>query len=255
MSRLVAERILRSLGIEEPREIDLEAIAWHLGVVSVRRRELDGCEARIVGKGDRAIISIDPRQMRRRQRFSIGHELGHWIFHRGKSTFCRTEDIGEIGAGRGDEQSANQFAADLLLPEYLLRPISRRHPKLTVKIVREVADQSDTTQSATVIRMAELGEHPILVVCHDLKGRHWFARSPLIPSRWFPQGELHHDSYAFDLLHGTGAEQTSPRRIPADAYFDRWDANRFEVEEQSSRVADGEIITIISFRNEMLEDR
>ena len=49
--------------------------------------------------------------------------------------------------------------------------------------------------------------------------------------------------------------QASPRRIPADAYFDRWDAGRFEVEDQSFSVADGEIITIISFRNEMLEDR
>ncbi len=43
-----AERVLASLGITEPREIDVEAIAWHLGA-KVKYRELDTCEARIWG--------------------------------------------------------------------------------------------------------------------------------------------------------------------------------------------------------------
>ena len=42
-----AELVLRDLGITDPREIDLEAIAWHLGA-RVKRCILDGCEARII---------------------------------------------------------------------------------------------------------------------------------------------------------------------------------------------------------------
>jgi Zn-dependent peptidase ImmA (M78 family) len=71
-----AERLLHDLGITEPKEIDLEAIAFHAGA-RVRRQPLDGCEARIVGHGDRAIITVNARSSYRRNRFSIAHELGH----------------------------------------------------------------------------------------------------------------------------------------------------------------------------------
>ena len=43
-----AEAILRRLGVTDPSEIDLEAIAWYLGA-RVRYRPLSACEARIVG--------------------------------------------------------------------------------------------------------------------------------------------------------------------------------------------------------------
>lgn len=53
-----AERVLQELGITDPGEIDLEAIAWHLGA-RIKLAELDGCEARIIGYRDRAIIRVD----------------------------------------------------------------------------------------------------------------------------------------------------------------------------------------------------
>ena len=43
-----AEQLLQELGITEPEEIDLEAIAYYVGA-TIKRRPLDGCEARIVG--------------------------------------------------------------------------------------------------------------------------------------------------------------------------------------------------------------
>ena len=77
-----AEELLQDLGVTEPDEIDLEAIAFYAGA-RVRYRALDGCEARIVGTNDQAIISVGLHSPRRRQRFSIAHELGHWHHHRG----------------------------------------------------------------------------------------------------------------------------------------------------------------------------
>ena len=43
-----AERMLMDLGITEPKEIDLDAIAWTRGAV-VNYRPIDNCEATIVG--------------------------------------------------------------------------------------------------------------------------------------------------------------------------------------------------------------
>ena len=117
-----AERVLRDLGITDPNEIDLEAIAWHLGA-QIKRCDLDGCEARIIGHRDRAIIRVKRSSHPRRQRYSIGHELGHWHHHRGRMLICRSEDIGNRKRGTPQlERVADAYAADLLLPRYLFRP-------------------------------------------------------------------------------------------------------------------------------------
>src|SRR3984893_11395380 len=86
-----AERLLQELGITEPGEIDLEAIAFHLGA-SVRYRKLDGCEARIIGCNDAAIITIGEDSSHRRKRFSLAHEIGHWTHHKGQTLVCRVEE-------------------------------------------------------------------------------------------------------------------------------------------------------------------
>jgi hypothetical protein len=87
-----AERLLQELGVTEPSEIDLEAIAFHLGA-RVRYRPLDGCEARIIGSNDVAVITVNERSSYPRKRFSIAHELGHWCHHRGKALVCRAEEF------------------------------------------------------------------------------------------------------------------------------------------------------------------
>ena len=86
-----AERLLQELGITEPKEIDLEAIAFHLGA-RVRFRRLEGCEARIIGRNDAAIITIGEGCTPGRKRFSLAHEIGHWTHHRGQTLVCRVEE-------------------------------------------------------------------------------------------------------------------------------------------------------------------
>ena len=60
----------------------------------------------------------------RRHRFTIAHELGHWICHaRGieeAPTFCRAKDLSQ-DADRALEREANVFGAELLMPEAAVR--------------------------------------------------------------------------------------------------------------------------------------
>lgn len=42
---IAAQEVLKELGVTEPSEIDVDAIAWSLGA-RVKYRPLDGCEAR-----------------------------------------------------------------------------------------------------------------------------------------------------------------------------------------------------------------
>jgi len=81
------EKLLVELGILEPADIDIEAIAQYCRATIVYDK-LTGCEARIVGNAERAIITVNISSQRPRQRFSAAHELGHWMLDRNKVGGC-----------------------------------------------------------------------------------------------------------------------------------------------------------------------
>lgn len=61
----------------------------------------------------------------RRYRFTIAHELGHWICHvanaaQSQPKYCRAQDLSE-DTDRTLEREANVFAAELLMPEPAVR--------------------------------------------------------------------------------------------------------------------------------------
>ncbi|MEN2989346.1 ImmA/IrrE family metallo-endopeptidase [Tistrella sp. BH-R2-4] len=249
-----AERLLQELGITEPDEIDLDAIAFHVGA-RVRYRPLEGCEARIIGAGDQAIITVKVDSHPRRKRFSIAHELGHWHHHRGQCLVCRAEEM-RPGGALSPERVADGFAAHLLMPAYLFKPLARQHGRLTFKAVNALAEAFRTSQTATAIRLVESDHAPALLICHGAKGRKWFTRAPSVPQRWFPQEALDADSFAFGVLFGSKPDDPMPRKIGADAWFDRRDAERFEVHEQTRRTGTDEVLTLILVSDpDMLEDQ
>jgi hypothetical protein len=248
-----AERLLQELGITEPEEIDLEAVAYHVGA-RVRHHPLDGCEARIIGHGDQAIITVNSRSSYRRNRFSIAHELGHWQHHRGRYLVCRAIEVGHREA-MSPERVADNYASDLLLPRYLFAPIARQYPKLDFASVKAIADVFKASQTATAIRLVEADHAPALLVCHEPSRRKWFVRSPSVPTRWFPRDTLDAESFAFGVLHGGKPDDAFPRRIGASAWFDRREASRHDVFEQSLRTAEDEVLTLVLIRDEkMLEE-
>jgi Zn-dependent peptidase ImmA (M78 family) len=249
-----AERVLQEVGITDPSEIDLEAIAFHLGA-RVQYRNLHGCEATIAGYNNQAIITVNVRSSYRRKRYSIGHELGHWCYDRGKHLVCRAEDYRPRDA-LSPERAADAFAADLLMPRYLFGPVARQHQKLNFKTVTEIADLFETSLTATAIRLVESNQWPAFVICHGPRGRKWFSRAPIVPERWFPRDTLDADSCAFEALHGGKPDHPWPRKVGADAWFDRREATNFEVQEQTVRTGDSEILTLVLIiEHAMIEER
>jgi hypothetical protein len=74
-------------------------------------------------RGEIWVNAEEARQWPPRRRFTIGHELGHWVMHRSgqESLFCRRTSVAEAPArpARDIEEEASAFAAALLMPQWL----------------------------------------------------------------------------------------------------------------------------------------
>lgn len=239
-----AEALLRSLGITSPDEIDLEAIAWSVGA-KVHEAELPSCEARIIGFQDQAIITVRNTGDPRRRRFSIGHELGHWIHHRGRSSICRSSDIGNPGAASQLEKQADRFAADLLMPRYLFAPTVGEMKRPSFEIVDELATTFSTSRLATALRCVDIGSWPVVLICHGLSGRRWFKRATSVTDDWFPRDDLDPSSPSFPVLFGT-VERSRCQSVGANLWFDRRDANLYRITEQSLKAHGGTMLTLLT---------
>jgi hypothetical protein len=74
-------------------------------------------------RGEIWVNADEARQWPPRRRFTIGHELGHWVMHRTgqQALFCRRTTVDEtvVLPARDIEEEASAFAAALLMPQWL----------------------------------------------------------------------------------------------------------------------------------------
>lgn len=243
------ETLLQEMGITEPREIDVEAIAYHCGAV-VHYRPLDGCAARIIGYGEQATISVDPNSTRGRQRFSVGHELGHWMRDRGKLVYlCQSTDLRSPWDHRQNpEARANEYAADLLMPAFMFKPAAKGKP-MTFEAVAELARTFKVSNMATAIRLVQMGSYPAMVVCYGIEGRRWYSAGLDIPLDLYPLRELSHDTEAFDLLFGK-VDRTRPRMADAASWIAYRRSYRYSIYEHSIRISDDAILALLWWKDE-----
>src|SRR5690554_4179802 len=157
------EEILKTVGIYEPEDIDLELIAYSLNT-EVEYYPLGNVEGQIIGTDERAIITINSNSAPARQRFSLGHELGHWVYDRGKnlSFSCSQIDMANFQKEtikNSREARANRFSAELLMPSFMLKQITTRQP-VTIENARLLANRFCSSVTSAAIRLVESTEFP-----------------------------------------------------------------------------------------------
>lgn len=242
------EELLEHLGITIPEEIDIEAIAQYCGA-TIQYKDLKGCEARILGFRDHAVIAINRTSSRPRQRFSAAHELGHWMRDRGKVLFaCNVADMHSQWTQSNPETLANRFASDLLLPFYLFLPHVDKKP-ITFETVRKVATTFETSLTATAIRLVEHGSFPAMLICNSKRGREWFFKSKDLSASIWPVDEPGARTVAIDLLRGA-ATPFAPADVPADEWFTHPRSGEYTIHEESVRVTDELVLSLLWWKDE-----
>jgi hypothetical protein len=243
-----AAALLKELGISEPGEINVEAMAQYCGATIIYE-PLEGCAARIIGQGDRAIITIDSQSLRPRQRFSAAHELGHWAWDRGKIGFaCTEQTFNREWKSVNPEQRANEYAADLLLPDFLFIPRAARK-EITFATVEDLARQFETSMTATAIRLVRLGSFPAIIVSSEDGERKWFIRGTDVPNSIWPKERPRQDTLAYDFFHGNSVTKR-PLEIYADAWIDHPAAHSHSILEDSIKIGSGHVLTLLWWKDE-----
>jgi hypothetical protein len=250
-----AELKIAELGITSPKEIDVDAIAYDAGV-EVRYQSLSGCEATLAGVGNKAIATIQKHSIRVRQRFSVGHELGHWHHHRGQSFRCRVDDLSDnLSAKNKDkEQQADDYSAHLLMPGGLFKPLIKEVKNPTFANLREIAGDFETSVLATALRLVEINTVPVVLTCYDGERLRWFRFSKDVPRRWYLKDKLDEDTFAYDLLFSNKSE-TGLRKSSAESWFTNDDADDYELLEHSMMGREGEVLTLLIPDGDMLDAR
>ncbi len=122
------DRYLATYGGNE-LPVPIESIAEDLLGLRIEEHDLGECSGVLI-PAERLIFVNASEAMSgdtptRRQRFTIAHELGHWVCHASRTenpapSYCRARDLRQ-DADRALEREANVFGAELLMPEAAVR--------------------------------------------------------------------------------------------------------------------------------------
>jgi Zn-dependent peptidase ImmA (M78 family) len=130
-----ANEILRKYHIRKP-PVPVKDIIVKMGL-NVRSYDLsDDVSGILVIENDKGSIGFNPKNSKTRQRFTLAHELGHFLFHHQSKSeiFIDKDFIVKFRSEKNytaheikQEQDANMFAAALLMPkEFLQAELARK---------------------------------------------------------------------------------------------------------------------------------
>lgn len=169
-----ARDLLREFGIDSP-PVPVDEIVERLGAAISREPFRGGISGMLYRSEGRAVVGVNSAEPPTRQRFTIAHEIGHLLLHEGRPLIVdrhvrvdRRDSSSSTGTKR-EEVEANAFAAELLMPEEMVR----RHAEELVRddgslpadrLVNRLAREFDVSGQAMEIRLGALGYLSPLIV-------------------------------------------------------------------------------------------
>lgn len=167
MAKQKGEKLVQELGITSLDVNPITIAAKHDIVVQAKPDTGEGVSGMLLRHGNAfGIMYATHVQSEGFRRFSIAHELGHYFLD-GHSDKVLKDGAHSSYAGfvTNDpyELEADNFAAGLLMPSQLVRPILRRRDP-GFAVVESLADACKTSLTATGIRYAELTDDAVAVI-------------------------------------------------------------------------------------------
>lgn len=163
-----------------PIPVPVERVASELDIASIAELTTAGFLGALATDASRStgaiFVARDIHRIRRR--FTIGHELGHFLspWHKprtGPQFLCTADDLRRSAPSKDDpavkmEAEANFFAVNLLLPERQFKSELRKQSTIEIDHVLNLAATFDMSKEATARRYVELHDEPCgVIVSHN----------------------------------------------------------------------------------------
>ena len=144
--------VAKRVGIQTS-PINVAELARHYGIKVDLRPMEDDISGHLSLKNGTWHISVNSLHHWKRQRFTLAHELGHFFLHRWKCQNFTDKMLFRKNETSPMEVEANNFAADLLMPEREFRDyIGEKSSK-----VEELAEHFAVSALAVRVRAKKLG--------------------------------------------------------------------------------------------------
>ncbi|MBH8567151.1 ImmA/IrrE family metallo-endopeptidase [Nostoc sp. CENA67] len=166
----VVERLIKDQCIQAA-PIFVEELARALGVEVQYQPADDKLSGFLIRdfKNHCAVIGVNSSHHKNRQRFTIAHELGHFLLHEGEKVHVDRIDysfqvkLRNEDSSKGinlEEKEANYFAAELLMPASFLKKDLTNMEMLDLldeEGLKKLADSYRVSTQALTFRLAYLG--------------------------------------------------------------------------------------------------
>jgi Zn-dependent peptidase ImmA (M78 family) len=154
MVRLPVSMIL-SEHLQTAPPVDMRALAGKLGLELVEMRLPDDISGKIERDGNIYRVTVNAAHGERRKRFTIAHEIAHYVLHRDLFDKGIVDDALYRSANMPDaiERQASHYGASLLMPDHLVRKFWETGPRTK----EALADRFEVSVPVAEIRIRELG--------------------------------------------------------------------------------------------------
>jgi hypothetical protein len=167
---------------ELPIPVPIEELCTQLDISEISGMETDAFEGGLITDTTRSsgIILVNMNRKRQRRRFSIGHELGHFLIptHMPDAEgrfLCSRADMSRLSAKENErrarmEVEANRFSSLILIPPPALRKDLRNYQNADLAHIMHLARRYDVSKEAMARAYATYHPETVaIIVCKDGK--------------------------------------------------------------------------------------
>ena len=212
-----ARQLLGQLSIDRVTDLTQVLAPLRLGV---RETEASSFEGLLVCRKDRSrgsiAVSTGIRELGRK-RFTICHEIGHFVLPGHGESGCSAPDIEAWNSASSTKEiEANRFASEILLPTRLIYPVVEKK-KATIALAKEISGDFETSLTAAAYKMVRVTNEACALVW-SWRGRiKWFAKSDSFFG-FIDRSALDQQSRAAQLMRDT-SERESEGRVFAETWL------------------------------------
>ncbi|WP_181309026.1 ImmA/IrrE family metallo-endopeptidase [Rufibacter sp. XAAS-G3-1] len=215
-----ANDVRQSLGCSDPGDISLEEMVFALGGI-LKESPMQGAEGCILMSGNNAVITVNSNIASPGKRnFVIAHEIGHFVLHNGLTPLYSDTDktLAEWHRNGPQEQQANQFASELLMPSDLFKS-KVAGKKLSLSLIEQTAAYFGVSLTAAFLKYKDLGSYPVMVIYIEGGVIQWKQASSDFPFQWLLLKEkVPVYTVAGDYFNDKGLE-AKPEKVDAIEWF------------------------------------